>query len=128
MWEDLSEGDRIPIIQGPQGGFHLLGSVRVKGLEDGDHTDLEDSKNPTTVFEVWYDGVNYTPDSSFTQGIRPAPKEADPWTNEMVGRFAILDIEADDELDEVDLEFVVTVTDVNGIEVSDRRTLRAYAY
>ena len=24
-------GDEIPVIQGPQGGFHLLGSVRVSG-------------------------------------------------------------------------------------------------
>ena len=128
MWEDLEDGDRIPVIQGPQGGWHLLGSVRMMGLEAGDHTDLQNAKNPTTQFEVWYEGTNYTPDSSYTQGVRPGPSDAAPFSHEMVGRFAILDIRSDDELDEVDVEFRVTVTDVKGRSASDSRNLRAYAY
>ncbi len=57
MWEDLPKDNAIPVIQGPQGGFHLLGSVRTKGVEAGDHSNLDEPKNPTTTFEVIVDGV-----------------------------------------------------------------------
>lgn len=127
MWEDLNEGDSLPVIQGPQGGFHLLGSVRLRGVGAGDYTNVSDATNPTTTFEVLWNGENLTPDSEFTQGIRPAPKHAKPWTHEMVGRFAILDIEADDELDGVDVEFSVTVTDVNGLSATDSLMVKTYA-
>ena len=32
-FQPLDDGDMLDIIQGPQGGFHLLGSLRVKGIE-----------------------------------------------------------------------------------------------
>jgi hypothetical protein len=128
QWEPLSGGDRIPIIQGPQGGFHLLGSLRAVGLDAGDHTDLDNPSNPTTTFSVWFDGRNYTPNASFTQGIRPAPTDAPEWSHEMIGRFAILDIEADDELDEAALEFSVTVEDVDGRRATDSLQVTAYIY
>ena len=31
-WEALEDGGDIAVIQGPQGGFHILGSVRVSGV------------------------------------------------------------------------------------------------
>ena len=39
-WQDLYE--EINVILGPQGGYHILGSVRVRGLVPGDPENLED--------------------------------------------------------------------------------------
>jgi len=128
QWEPLEEGDGIPVILGPQGGYHLLGSVRMKGMIPGDFNDLDDPKNPTTAFEVRVDGELLTPDSVFVQGVRPAPESVTPWTHEMLGRFTILDIESDSELDDVSITFSVTVTDHTGTSASDQLTLQAYPY
>ena len=51
-WEPISEGDEIPVIQGPQGGFHFLASVRVSGIDAGSADDLSDPRNLTTTFWV----------------------------------------------------------------------------
>ena len=48
-FETLEDGDEIDIVYGPQGGYHLLGSIRIKGLEAGDYTDLSHVSNPTMV-------------------------------------------------------------------------------
>jgi hypothetical protein len=48
--------DDIPIIGGPQGGFHLNLNARVEGLELGDPDDLLDPANPSTVFSIYTEG------------------------------------------------------------------------
>ncbi len=127
-WEALENGDDVPVILGPQGGHHLLGSVRVSGLEAGDSDNISDEKNPTTSFYVWVNDVNLTPGARYTQGLDPVAETIDPYTHEMVGRFAILDIEDDDELDGVELTFEVVVEDVEGNLVSDLLELIAYPH
>jgi len=122
-WADLLDGDEIPVIQGPQGGFHLLGSVRVRGLEPGNPDSLGDADNPTTTFEVWVGGEQVAPTAVYVQGLEPVLDTGSAWSHEMVGRFAILDIESDDALDGVDVEFEVQVVDVQGVEVRDVRRL-----
>ena len=117
-WEKLDEGDRIPVIQGPQGGFHLLGSVRIAGLEPGNPGNLGDPRNPTTTFHVWLDGEELAPLASYVQGLDPIPGEQVEHTAEMIGRFAILDIGSDDELDGVELLFEVEIIDAEGREAS----------
>ena len=32
-WEDLSEGDEVEMVHGPQGGWHMLGSARIAHTE-----------------------------------------------------------------------------------------------
>ena len=127
-WEALENGDEVPVILGPQGGHHLLSSVRVSGLEAGDSDNISDENNPTTSFYVWVDGVNLTPGARYIQGLDPIDDTVDPYTHEMVGRFAILDIEDDDELDGVELTFEVVVEDVEGNQVSDLLELVAYPH
>ena len=122
-WSELSDGDEIPVIQGPQGGFHLLGSVRVRGIEPGDPDSLGDADNPTTTFEVWVDGEQLAPTAVYVQGLEPVLEAESAWSHEMVGRFAILDIESDDVLDGVDVDFEVQVLDVHGVAVRDVRSL-----
>jgi len=124
-WSELSDGGEIEVIQGPQGGFHLLGSVRVAGLEAGDPDSLGDADNPTSTFQVWVEGVPLAPGAVYVQGLEPILGEGTLFSHEMVGRFAILDIESDDVLDGVSVEFEVEVVDVDGIVVQDSRSLVA---
>lgn len=32
-WEDLSEGDEVTMVHGPQGGWHMLGSARIDNTD-----------------------------------------------------------------------------------------------
>ena len=122
-FQPLDDGDMLDIIQGPQGGFHLLGSLRVKGIEAGDRSDLESPDNPTVIFAVDHEGVELITIGSITQGLNAAPLSQLPFTHQMTGRFAILDIAADDELDGETVQFSVSVADSNGVEVFDSVTL-----
>ena len=109
-------------------GYHLLGSVRVSGIEAGDADDLSNPNNPTTSFYVWVDGENRTPGARYVQGLDPIAEPDDVFSHEMVGRFAILDIDSDAELDGVELTFEVVVEDVEGQLVGDALTLWAYPH
>ena len=39
-WATLDEGAEMPVVQGPQGGYHLYASVRVAGITTGDPDNL----------------------------------------------------------------------------------------
>ena len=127
-WENLEDQEEVAVILGPQGGYHLLGSVRVSGLEAGDADNLSEPNNPTTSFYVWVDGQNLTPGARYVQGLDPVSSEVEGYTHEMIGRFAILDIDSDEELDGVELTFEVVVEDVHGKMVSDARDLVGYPH
>ena len=124
-WEPMEPGQEIDVIQGPQGGFHLLGSVRVAGVEAGSADDLSDPDNPTTRFWVIHEGVDLAPSSVFVQGLDTTPGDVSPFSHQMIGRFVIMDIEADDELDGVQVDFGVSVEDVDGVQVEAQMTLTA---
>ena len=128
QWESLQEGDDIAVIMGPQGGYHLLGSLRVSGIEPGDPKDLSHPDNPTTRFSVWFEERNLTENAVFVQGLDPVSEDMPPYAFEMLGRFAILDILDDDELDGVELRFEVEVQDVHGNLASDSYLLKAYSH
>lgn len=125
LWQDLVDGDPIDVVYGPQGGYHLLGSVRVRGLDPGVFGDLAAPTNPTTAFEVLVDGASYIKSATYVQGLPEATPEARDagWTHEMIGRFVILEITDDAELDGVDLTLSVTVTAHDGAVATDAREL-----
>ncbi len=127
-WASLGEAGELPVIQGPQGGFHFLGSVRVSGIEAGSPDDLSDLRNPTTTFWVIKDGTHLAPSSRFVQGLDPAPEDAHPYQYEMVGRFVIMDIESDDELDGVEVEMGVRIEDVDGVVLESSATILSYPH
>lgn len=119
----LAPDAELLVIQGPQGGFHLLGSVRVVGLEPGDRDNLASPDNPTTEFRVLRAGVRIDARvARYTQGLAPV---AGTDQHEMVGRFVILDIPDDALLDGVELRFEVEVADTLGAHASDSRMLLA---
>ena len=127
-WETLEGVTEMPIIQGPQGGFHFLGSVRVSGIEPGDPSDLANPNNPTTAFSVLVDGEDITMSATYTQGLDETPKTVQHYRHQMVGRFVIVDILADEELVGSDIELAVTVTDVLGTELSVSQQVSVYPH
>jgi len=120
-FEPLADGADVWIIQGPQGGFHFIGSIRASGIETGNPDDLRDPSNPTTEFSVFRgtDRVDLGA-ANYTQGLDPVAGTSE---YEMIGRLVILDIQADDELDGVELRFDAEVVDANGVRVTDTRTV-----
>ena len=118
-FEEVDDGDSMPVIQGPQGGFHLLASFLVAGVEAGDRRNLSDDRNPLITLDVEQDGASLILISPFVQGLAEAPDALRPWTHQLIGRFAILDIAADHELDGATVTLSARVDDVHGVAVSD---------
>ena len=127
-WESLEGITEMPIIQGPQGGFHFLGSVRVSGIEPGDPDDLSEPNNPTTAFSVLVNGEDITMAATYIQGLDKAPSIAEPFRHQMVGRFVIVDILTDDDLVGADIELTVAVTDVLGTELYTSTQMGVYPH
>jgi hypothetical protein len=120
-FEELRDGNNILIVQGPQDGYHFFGSLRATNINAGDSEDLTDSQNPTSTFEVFMGGTRVDAmASTYKQGLRVSSLGA-----QMIGRNVILDIQDDSELDGATVRFVVRVDDVDGVSVSDERTLIA---
>ena len=120
-FEELRDGNTILIVQGPQDGYHFFGSLRATNVNAGDKEDLTSPDNPTTTFEIFVgDNRVDAMASTYTQGLRVSSRGA-----EMIGRNVILDIEDDSELDGVEVRFSVQLDDVDGVSVSDERTLIA---
>lgn len=122
-FEPLSDGAELYVVQGPQGGYHFNGSVRVMGVAPGNTDDLLDPDNPTTEFRAWVGDARVDAGGArYTQGLDPAPS---PYHGQMAGRRVILDILDDAELDGATVRFEVTVSDVFGNSASDSVTVTA---
>jgi hypothetical protein len=123
-FEALVDGEDIFVVQGPQGGFHLLGSFAATGVEPGNPEMLGDPDNPTMTFRVLTGAsrVDIVDANTFTQGLEPV---AGTGGVGKVGRLVILDIADDAELDGVEIRFEVDITDVHGATASDARLLMA---
>ena len=122
-WEELTEGGNVYVVFGPQGGYHLLGSVRTRGVEAGNSQDLTDASNPTVQFSVMWGEEEYVMSGSITQGLDPVVEATAAWTHELVGRFAILDIVTDEDISGETVVFTVAVTTAEGDEYADSMEL-----
>jgi hypothetical protein len=119
----LADGDALPYILGPQGGYHFLASVRVRGVEAGDPDTRTDPRNPRTEFRAYRGEERIDARaSSYVQGLDPIPGEDG---HQMVGRLLILDIDSCDALADETVRVEVTVEDVDGVTATDRRTVTA---
>ena len=123
QFEALEDGDSIYVIHGPQGGYHLLASLRVAGIEAGNRDDLGDPSNPTVELEVHFGDRQLVVNGSFTQGLAASVPAGGAFSHEVLGRLAILDIADDSELDGEEIRFLVRVSPVGGPVLSDERRL-----
>jgi hypothetical protein len=120
----LADGDDVTIVQGPQGGFHVYGSVRAAGLFPGNPDDLYADCNPTTEFRAYQGDVRVDLGAStYRQGLDPGPE---PYY-QMIGRLVILDIDSPAQLDGVSLRLEVTILDHDGLSAADQRLVVARA-
>jgi hypothetical protein len=123
-FEPLSDGDDLAYILGPQGGYHFLASVRVRGVEPGNPSMRTDPTNPQTEFRAFRGDQRIDARaSSYIQGLDPVPGE--DGVHQMVGRLLILNIDSCDALTGETIRVEVTVTDVNGVTATDTRTVTA---
>ncbi len=122
-FETVGDGDTMQVIRGPQGGYHLLGSVLVKGMIPGDREDLSSTRNPTITFDVVHGDESIVLIDSITQGLDEAPSSQEPYTHQLVGRFVLLDITSDAELDGETVTMSVVVDDVGGESQRDEVTV-----
>jgi len=126
----VEDGDEVVIVFGPQGGYHLDGSLRVQGIDPGDEDDLSDPRNPLTVFQVRREdgtivsGLQGADTIEYRQGIDATDT---PGVYEMVGRRILLDIESDSELVGETLSVSVSVEDADGVMLADEHDLIAVA-
>lgn len=51
-FEPIADGERFPLIAGPQGGHHFVLHSRMSGLAPGDVSNPGDPDNPSTFFMV----------------------------------------------------------------------------
>ncbi len=120
-FQALTDGDTILIVQGPQDGYHFFGSLRATNFNAGDSENLGSPQNPTTTFEAFVGTARVDAQAStYKQGLKISSQGG-----EMIGRNVILDIQDDSELAGVEVRFLVRVDDVDGVSVSDERTLVA---
>lgn len=124
----VADGDEITIVFGPQGGYHLVGSMRASGIVPGDPDDLSDPTNPITAFRVWDEtgdpisGLQGADQVLYQEGLEPTDT---PGLFEMIGRRVFLDILSDDEIVGTELTVEVEVHDTNDLIVADRHTVIA---
>jgi hypothetical protein len=120
-FEPLSDGDTMTMHIGSQGGYHLEVSARARGIVAGDARNLLDETNPTIEFGIDHNGTSMVLTDPFTQGIDDAPEDAAPWTHELLGREARIDIEfgEDDAWDGETVTLSMTVTDTEGTSIQD---------
>jgi len=116
-YEQLAEGGPIEVVRGPQGGYHVFGSLRVGGLSTGEGLDLSDPGNPSVTFSV--DGVSgllggYT-------GLQRVFTPAGDGLAELFGEVLILDIDSPEQIVGTEAILRAEVTDSCGTTVSAER-------
>jgi len=117
LFEDLEDGDDLPVHQGPQGGFHVTGSLRGEGLHPGTWEDFTDPNNPRVTFSLTTDEGQL---GGYSDLPRPLKERSDGWL-ELVGEFVTLDIASVGEATYLNAVLSVEVTDACGTTVSDDR-------
>jgi hypothetical protein len=126
VFEPLVDGGEIAVVHGPQGGYHLVGSVRSRGIEAGDRDSLSAPTNPTVTFSAVVEGVDLTLTGSYRQGLDSVVDDPDGWIHEMVGRLCILNITDDDEVAGDTVAFSVEVEEASGAVFRDELQLSIF--
>lgn len=76
-WIPLEDGETLSFFHGPQGGYHVYGSQRARGIEPGDLADPYSADNPRVSFEVEVEDVVV---AQFVDQPRALTPGADGWS------------------------------------------------
>lgn len=117
-FEAVSDGQVVPYVQGPQGGWHVWGSLRMGGLIPGDPEDVSNADNPLVTFHVQVDGADVGGFDVLPRGFAP---NGDGY--ERVGDTLILQITDSAELEGSAAVLTAVVTDACGATVEDERSV-----
>ena len=119
-FEPLAE--EIYLVEGPQGGRHVVGNVRMEGLDPG--TVRADA--PKTRFDVFkLDGTRVSSDlPPFSLAYI---EDADGWFTLPFGRYVFIDLPAPEILD-VEVEYHVQLIDRDGVMAEDVRRVTVKPY
>ena len=115
-FEALADGDALVYDLGPQGGWHVFGSLRAAGVVPGDAEDFSSPDNPIVSFLVHLDGAPLG-------GYEDLPRPLDPAGDrfELVGDTLVLDILDAEEIDGREATLDATLNDACGASLVGSR-------
>lgn len=102
----------MPVIRGPQGGWHVFGSLVCEGIEGGSDRDLLDPTNPTVSWRV-LDGEGALL-AGYENLRRPM---ATPEGPRLIGEFLVFRTRTYAEVLDRDVTVDLYLRDVNGAEI-----------
>jgi hypothetical protein len=115
-FEPVTDDARVPFVAGPQGGYHVYGSLIAEGFLAGNLSDVNDACNPRVDFDVTADdGSVEDVYAELTRPLRPLPDG----TLELIGDTVVLGIEGPAEADGKAATFSITVSDACGHTATD---------
>jgi hypothetical protein len=123
----LSDGDRLDLVAGPQGGFHFIVHARMRGLSPGDaRQDLP--ANPTTWFRALDEDGNRVDIPEVRQlGYAPQPG-TEGWYILSSGRILFIENAAAPRLYGRPVTIEVQIRDTEGRMAGDTARVTAVAY
>ena len=119
----VEEGDRVPYHAGPQGGWHVFGSLMTRGVVPGVIDDLTSPDTPLIKYKVTrdgelYGGVDY-------QQPRWLTDAGDGW-HQHIGEQLVLAILDTYEADGAEVVMSFELTDANGSILSAELPVALY--
>jgi hypothetical protein len=121
-YEPLLEGGEVYLVEGPQGGRHIFGHARIKGLDPG----TSRSDGPKSRWDVFtLEGGRLSAD--IPPISEPYVDSGDGYNTLPSGRFVFIEVGADEILDTT-VEVRLQVTDRNGNSGEDGRRVIVKPY
>lgn len=110
----LSADDPLPFVRGPQGGYHVYGSLRAEGALPGDPADPYGPDSPLVTFVVAVDGAEVA-------GLHAQPRLLDegPDGATLVGQLVVFSVLDPTALDGAPATFSAELTDRCGATAGD---------
>lgn len=106
----------LPVVNGPQGGWHVFGSLEGTGLWTGGEDALFDGTAPTVTFGAVAEGFV----AGYEDLLRPLVDTADGV--ELAGELLVWDVDEPSVLDGLSATLRATVVDACGVEANAEAT------
>jgi hypothetical protein len=114
----LSAGDPLPFVLGPQGGYHVYGSLRATGVATGDPDDPFGPQSPLVTFVVTVDGAEVA-----AVREQPRPLVEGPGGATTVGQLVVFSAVDPTAFDGAAATFSAELSDACGTTLTDERAV-----